>query len=98
LFEQIEHFIRQFFAELHSFLIKGIDPPNKSLERDFVLIKSQQSAQCIGGKLFTEQNTARPGGWKILGRGFAIFTGSQRDGLRKKIREQLLLRSSLFNS
>jgi len=51
----------QFLAQLHSPLIKGVDPPDPSLHEDRVLIEGYQLAQYRGGELWCHDHR----GWSI---------------------------------
>ena len=81
----------RFFAEFHSELVKGVDPPDKGLVHGFGLIKREQRTDASGRKVFDDNRCGRAVSGKRPGRVIGIFAGSQGVRLGDKVGPQFLM-------
>ena len=81
----------QELAQLHAFLVEGVDIPRKALEHDLVLKVGQQSAQGAGSQLIADDNAGGTAAGEVLVAVVVFLAAGEGNDLRCHIGAQLLL-------
>ena len=92
-----EDLLGELLAELHAFLIEGVQVPDEALEHDLVLEVRKQCAERFGRQLIADDDGGRTVACKVLVRIFIILAAGEGHDLRYDIGTELLLGSAVLD-